>query len=75
VITALIDHQLIYAARLFINGANVHEVSEMIYLYELAVTLFNKASGRQKYRISHELRLRRFVRDEQIALFLRRSAA
>jgi hypothetical protein len=36
-----LDHRLIYDARARTNGTNVHQMKELIFAYELAVSLHN----------------------------------
>jgi hypothetical protein len=65
-----LDHQLIYAAQRFVTGANVHDVSGMIYRYELAVQLHNTSECQTEYKSASEAELRKFVRTMQQGLFL-----
>jgi len=36
-----LDYNLIFEARRLINGANVHKLQQMIFVYEIAVSLHN----------------------------------
>ena len=57
-----LDHQLLYQARQIITGANVHRMKEMIFAYEQAVDLHNRAWPRHEtYKIKSELQLRKYV--------------
>jgi hypothetical protein len=57
-----LDLVLLHRARRLINGANVHRVWEMIFVYEQSVSLHN--SGRpshRQYQDQYENELRKFV--------------
>ena len=57
-----VDYQLIYEARRFITGANIHRVKQMIFVYICAVELYNQAGGFQRPDPEpYERDLRRFV--------------
>ena len=57
-----LDHQLIFEARRMITGANVHRMKELIFAYEEAIDLHNRAwPAHRKYRREHEVRLRSYV--------------
>jgi hypothetical protein len=58
-----LNHDLIRSARHFTTGANVHRVNEMIFVYEQAVLLHNKALH-PTYQAEHERKLRKFVEGE-----------
>lgn len=56
-----LDHQLIFEARRLITGANVHRMKELIFAYEQAIDLHNRAwPAHRKYRREHEVRLRSY---------------
>ena len=57
-----LDHQLVYEARRLINGANVHRVKEMIFVYEQAVSLHNAGWPAPNLCVAaYEKKLREFV--------------
>jgi len=54
-----LDNDLLFAADRIIDGANVHDLNEMIFAYKQAVHLHNTAwRGHEKYQHQYELRLR-----------------
>ena len=57
-----LDHQLVYEARRLIDGANVHRVKEMIFVYEQAVLLHNARWPAHNLSVAgYEKKLREFV--------------
>jgi hypothetical protein len=63
-----LDRQLLFEARRFIDGANVHHVRELIWEYEQAVFLHNCGWPSQAvYNDRYELKLRKFVFQERMA--------
>jgi len=71
-----LDHQLIFDARRFMTGADVHRVKEMIFVYQQAVELHNGESVRHlKYQPEHEARLRCYVVRRQVEAFERKITA
>jgi len=57
-----LDHQLLFAASRFCNGANVHNLGELIFAYKVAGDLHNQGRpGHEIYRIQSEVRLRNYV--------------
>jgi hypothetical protein len=61
-----LDYSLITAARRFINGANVHRVKQLIFVYEQAVVLHNVGwPAHRIYQDKHERALRDFVAKER----------
>ena len=57
-----LDKDLLFAADRIIDGANVHELNEMIVAYKHAVDLHNSGwRGHEKYQHQYELRLRIYV--------------
>jgi hypothetical protein len=57
-----LDKDLLFAADRSIDGANVHDLNEMIIAYKQAVHLHNSAyRGHEKYQHQHELRLRIYI--------------
>jgi hypothetical protein len=57
-----LDKDLLFAADRIIDGANVHDLNEMIIAYKQAVHLHNSAwRGHEKYQHQYELRLRIYV--------------
>jgi hypothetical protein len=62
-----LDTQLLFAAHRIIDGANVHDVNEMIFAYEQAVDLHNRAwRGHEKYQHQYELRLRIYISNHRL---------
>src|SRR5215475_562699 len=55
-----LDHQLIFEARRLMTGADVHRIKEMIFAYEQAVELHNRAFH-HRYQPEHEATLRSYV--------------
>jgi hypothetical protein len=54
-----LDTDLLFAAHRITDGANVHNLNEMIIAYKQAVYLHNSGwRGHEKYQHQHELRLR-----------------
>src|SRR5581483_1370165 len=71
-----LDHQLIFNARHLINGANVHRVKELIFLYEQSVLLHNIGwPALSDYDRQYECRLRMFVFQERMKGLLQDAAA
>jgi hypothetical protein len=67
-----IDQQLLFAARKLVNGANVHQLSGLIFHYEQAVLLHNKQWERHvRYDPGPESALRGFVARQQRRMPLR----
>ena len=57
-----LDKDLLFAADRIIDGANVHDLNEMIMSYKQAVHLHNSAwRGHEKYQHQSELRLRIYI--------------
>jgi hypothetical protein len=57
-----LDKDLLFAAHGIVDGANVHDLNEMIIAYKQAVHLHNSAwRGHEKYQPQYELRLRIYV--------------
>ena len=58
-----LDRQLIFAARQFITGANVHQLNTLMFQYEMAVRITNEdASTHMEYKAKeYERRLRKVV--------------
>ena len=73
-----LDHQLLFVARSFINGANVHRLKELIFAYEQAVDLDNRQAPKARvYRIQIELELRTYVhlrREAKLDFFTKKKA-
>lgn len=62
-----LDHNLIFEARRLINGANVHRLKQMIFVYETAVSLHNDShAGFRIYDPKYERELRKFVVGRQL---------
>jgi len=62
-----LDYGLIHEARNFITGANVHQVKEMIFVYQQAVDLHNRRwPSHAIYQDSYERKLRVFVTRERM---------
>ena len=56
------DQQLLFAARRFMTGANVHPLKQLIFAYEQAVYLHNRQwPPHMIYQSESEQRLRRYV--------------
>jgi len=64
-----LDLELIREARLLIDGANVHRVKEMIFVYQQAVELHNRGHRAHKfYQEQFELQLRAWVNSKRKAM-------
>ena len=64
----ILDHQLLFEARRLITGANVHRMKELIFAYEQAIDLYNRAwPTHRKYQPEHEARLRSYVAELRVA--------
>jgi hypothetical protein len=71
----LLDRQLLFEARHFITGANVHRVKEMIFAYEQAVELHNHNwPTHREYHTACEEALREFVFESRNAAKKRQAA-
>ena len=71
-----LDAQLLADARSIIDGANVHIMKQMVFVYEQAVDLHNsKWPGHEIYHIECEARLRTYVRSRQDEAIQRRILA
>jgi hypothetical protein len=63
-----IDHELVFEARKLVTGANIHNVGQLILLYELAVDLHNRnLSSHKTYNRQYERDLRLFVAATRLA--------
>jgi hypothetical protein len=64
-----LDHNLIFEARRLINGANIHKLKQLIFVYETAVSLHNDGNpGFRIYDPKYERELRKFVFDRWLEL-------
>ena len=71
-VSVSLDQRLIYDARNRTNGANVHEMKELIFAYELAVSLHNDGFLTHKtpsYDPTCEIELRRAVLKSRLEEF------
>ena len=67
-----LDHQLLHAAHLLLNGANVHHLKNLIFAYQLAVDLHNRLGPKnESYRLQSELELRNYVHKHQNEVILK----
>jgi hypothetical protein len=63
-----LDHALIFHARRLINGANVHYLRELIFVYNQAVILHNAGwPTHVVYQDQYEKTLRQFVFEQTVA--------
>jgi hypothetical protein len=63
-----LDWPLLFNAGRLVDGSKVHCLAEMIFAYQQAVKLHNgHHSGHEKYQDESELKLRRYVIDQNIA--------
>jgi hypothetical protein len=62
-----LDAHLLLAAQRIIDGANAHDLDEMIGAYKQAVELHNSAArGHEKYQRQYELKLRAYIANHRL---------